>query len=207
MLYHGTSSRHLSKILAEGIRPRHRKNSVWDCASIDSHVYMTEAYALHYAGAAADDKDNLLIAEIDPDELDRHGTKYPDEDFLAQVAPHNFLSEKNLIEKTKWFAEHIDDYQIMWSASLKGLGNMALRGLVPVTAIKRIAVIDRKAPIRYASDPSITITNFRLLGSYYKKLSQHIFEPVQKSDDEECFVMRKVHDIPRKGIEIMEIGK
>jgi hypothetical protein len=74
-LYHGTTSRHLSKILAEGLTPGNQnQNSNWEhsVAASTSTVYLTNAYALFFANQALTDEgtdDILAVLEIDIDQL------------------------------------------------------------------------------------------------------------------------------------------
>jgi len=67
---HGTSSIHLESILREGLKPRGTKASNWKAASHADLVYLSQAYALHYAGNAVDKEGgNIVLVEIDTDLL------------------------------------------------------------------------------------------------------------------------------------------
>ena len=54
-LYHGTTTKHLDKILKQGITPRHDRPSNWDKhPSREDMVYLTNAYAIYFAQVCCD---------------------------------------------------------------------------------------------------------------------------------------------------------
>ena len=72
-LYHGTSERHLRKILKEGILPRvsskNEGNWAHTVESANDRVYLTKGYAPYFANCAAEENERWVIIEIDKNKL------------------------------------------------------------------------------------------------------------------------------------------
>ena len=72
-LYHGTSERHLKRILKEGILPRvsSQNEGNWNhtVESATDRVYLTKGYAPYFANCAAEENERWVIIEVDKDKL------------------------------------------------------------------------------------------------------------------------------------------
>lgn len=137
ILYHGTSSKYLDIILKKGIKPRANKKSNWSEQSQKEYVYLTDMYPLFFSlQATKTKKDKLVILEIEGHDLDDN-LFYPDDDYIwwmqkLKKQPIELEAAGNLIQYN----------QNIWEESLNMLGCIAYRGIVPVNAIKRYAIID-----------------------------------------------------------------
>ena len=85
LLYHGTSAAHLPAIVAKGLRPRRAGPGNWGhtIASGADRVYLTSAYSLYYAAAAADGGAGAVL------EIDTRGLR-----------PANFVPDVDVLEHT-----------------------------------------------------------------------------------------------------------
>ena len=187
LLYHGTTKSALVHIVDEGIKPRGADRGNWPDA-VDSHpdaVYLTTSYALHFARCARDKYDDEFVAvvEIDSEHPSmKQGLFAPDEDFMEQATRNNpdfnFLKRryKDMVERTAYFRERCrDDYRGYWEMSVQHLGTCAYYGHVPVEAITRYALIRYNHNLCLASDPTITLANYAILGNYYRHLTRLVF--------------------------------
>ena len=222
-LYHGTCERVARIAMEHGILPRFDSGapSHWDdCPSSDEHVYLTVAYAPYFAmGATHIEGDGRwAIIEIDTDLLP-YGEDglVPDEDFLEQAtrSPEDRqriqeLSESSdwtlhadadMVERTRWFREHLHWFADHWEDSIKGLGNCAHAGEIPPEAITRVSFIDPQQlnPIcQMALDPTISLLNYRFCEDKYRSLTRWMFgEDVNPSD----FGILTVPQIAPEGLE------
>jgi hypothetical protein len=218
-LYHGTSSQWLPKIRNEGIKPRGRSKGNWS-TTIESNpnaVYLTDAYPLHFAEKARGDKKHpSVVFEIDTDKLNPF-LFAPDEDFLEQATRNSpefpEIKDKSMHERTKWFRRRaFKKYKYLFDESLKGLGTCCYYGIIPPKAITRYALIEPKAPLKFMSDPSISLMNYKIMGEYYRTLVRHLFnDPLPEIKDEVSKVLGldKLAQVPRDGIFVtnLEVGK
>ena len=170
ILYHGTSMSALTCISDEGVlRPGVRCN--WpDAPSRSDMIYLTNCYAPHFAIAAASEYDRPVVLEIEVsrDTLEQKG--FPDEDFLYQArgpAQRDITHDdcRELVFSNKNLA----------SLSLERLGTIALRGTIPHTSIRRVAVITRPVPWALMFDPTISIMNHTILGKFYENSLRLLF--------------------------------
>lgn len=178
-LYHGTNEKHLKAILAEGIKPRGKKPGNWKhtVKSRADAVYLSLGYAPYFA-AQATPKGRMAIIEIDTKKLNPWKLA-PDEDCLAQ-ADKSATRIPGLMDRTAAYRERLQDYtgENQWWASVNLIGNCCHLGEIEPDAITRVAVADiGKTPslLMACCDPSITITNWRLIGSKYRGLTKWIF--------------------------------
>jgi hypothetical protein len=175
-LYHGTSTRYLEKIMQGGLRPRGRKKGNWGHTVEGSSdcIYLTVAYAHHFALESLKDKrERCVIVEIDTNLLDTHWL-VPDEDALAF---HNKKdSNKSLIELSEEYKHRLLEFAgtKAWEASINLMGNCAHFGRIPEEAITRIVSFSREG-VWLFSDPSISPLNYQIMGDYYRNLISHTF--------------------------------
>jgi len=156
-LYHGTSIDNAKRIIKEGFKDRlvSKKNN-WK-GKFRSHsgfIYLTRAYPFYYGMNTAKSKDKLasvLLVEVDEKDL------YPDDDFLRQVLKTN--DDRIDLEKYK-------EYGLL---SLENIGNVSIK---PGKIKKVIGYkdFDITKMWRY-SDPSMHIMNYKILGGYYRRLT------------------------------------
>lgn len=182
-LYHGTTARVARAALTGGLRPRGNRKSNWEHApSRSDAVYLTSAYALHFATCCENDREKQWgIVEVETDRLNPFRLA-PDEDFLEQRGRKHDGVEGDMLARTKHYRDRLWNYQCdtdgkpNWLHSVEGLGNCAHEGPIPADAITRIALISKdRSDIRWASDPTISLINFRILGGYYNALTGLIF--------------------------------
>lgn len=176
LLYHGTDARYYDSVTKYGLRPRGTRKGCWDAnSSIPGHVYLTDCYAGYFAlnSAWASINPELMLIEIDLSLLDS-SKLYPDEDFV-QFAASDIPKSAN---KNLWVKKNIHLYQDFWEQSLKELGNIAYRGVIPNTAITRIArVFYNDAPEICMSmlDASITRLNRLYVGPIHAAYTKFLF--------------------------------
>lgn len=179
LLYHGTSSRLLGRILSQGIKPRgSRRKGNWE--SYPSHpelVYLTTAYAPYFAWHAADVRkgERATIVEVDGGRL-AESRLFPDEDFVAQCVSQT--ERRPLEDVHSKVRDTIFYYGDLASASVEHLGNVAHRGVVEPGAITRVATIDLEKQRDLAwvcMDPSISLLNYKHCGKKYRSVIAWIF--------------------------------
>lgn len=130
-LYHGTALRHLEGIRQHGLIPRGEGPGNWpEFPSRDDLVYLTTAYAPHFAKCAAQDKEPWVIIEIESDNLPE--PLLPDEDFLEQATRNDEnLKGRSLAERTEFFRNNIQDYMHHAQDSIDALGTCATTRVPP----------------------------------------------------------------------------
>lgn len=177
LLYHGTTSRHLSRILSQGIEPRgKRRKGNWD--SFPSHpdlVYLTTAYAPYFAWHAARKGEKAMIVEVDGSRI-ADSCLFPDEDFVSQCVSKT--ERRPLSEVHPKIRDTIFYYGDLAAASIEHLGNVAHRGAVDPAAITRLATIDleKRRDLAWACmDPSISLVNYKFCGGKYRSVIAWIF--------------------------------
>ncbi len=249
-LYHGTNAAHVPSIMKGGLKPRGKKaKGNWGHTITSRHdaIYLTNAYAPYFAMNSTGGERKGAIIEIDSERLNFLNL-VPDEDALEQFTKRGIMSGKipakgeaplewSMEKRTRFYRDRLQNYAGMeqWKDSLKAMGNCAYLGPIPASAITRIAIIDvDKAPVLAinAIQPSITITNYRLVGDRYRGYIKWIFgddlgedAPRENFTDEQVMAlaaeqgysvesyapMRYSYILPpeseRAGIEIMEIKR
>jgi hypothetical protein len=137
-LYHGTSAALIPRLEREGLLPRtHSKNKGNWGHTVPSNpkaVYLTDAYAWHFAAASS--KDTGLILEIDKSKL-KPWKLAPDEDFLEQVSrkigppehPHLAPTDWSMKKRTLFYRKTaIRDFAHLTEESLSHGNGRLLRG-------------------------------------------------------------------------------
>jgi len=183
ILYHGTNTANLKKILKDGICPRGNNEGNWEhtIRSRNDMVYLTNSYAVYFAmcSMSEDDMHSMVVdpvvleVEVDTKSL------YPDEDFMEQATRNNamwqdyFMSigHEDMTARTEYFRDNISEFQDDYTNSLKYLGNACYLGEIKPESIKRYSVLDVGKVWEY-SDPTITLMNYKICGSKYRKLSK-----------------------------------
>ena len=181
-LYHGTSESHARSIVHEGIHPRGEGDGEgegedrgnWDVPSSPDMVYLTRVYAGYFAAAASESNEKWAIVEVSVD----HVNLLPDEDFLEQAtrdSPDTVCPLCGMEARTEWFRDNLHNFSHHALDSLDAIGNVAHRGMIPVSNITRATLFDpRKSPMLaiMAVDPAICIANHRFMGDRYRALTR-----------------------------------
>ena len=176
-LVHGTSLAVVDKIIQSGLTPRGKRKSLWEVPSNNQSIYLTNAYALHFAMNASA-TDGALI-EIDTSDLPQEYL-FADEDALEQTyrtnrtAPPEELQQMPMRELTEWFSKQLQQAKLLgfdhvWS--LRTLGNCCYMGGIPESAVTRIVQIkdlNKAWWIRFF-DPTITLANYKFVGKRYQQ--------------------------------------
>ena len=124
-------------------------------------VYLSSAYAPFYAMSNNARKLALIKVDVDSKHL------YPEDDFLMLTQDKKTYNQKDL-DKVD-----LSKYKKLWKESLQYMGNVAIRP-------HNIKIID----VRYFDgdnlimkcDPVISPINFKIMGQYYKDLTNWIYE-------------------------------
>ena len=174
ILYHGTSTKYLDKILKKGLTPRKSLGvkSNWDAESRDDMIYLTSAYAPYFAQACVGSNGGdplVLEVEVESNNL------YPDEDFLEQYLRNKNITKGDIHERTKFYKDNLEVFKHYTKKSLNGLGNACHKGIIYPKRIRRYVVLDARKIIMY-SDPTITRANYTILGHHYNEIcSEYIW--------------------------------
>lgn len=188
-LYHGTSTKHLDKMLTEGIKPTGVTGvkSLWEVESAKDRVYLTSTYALYFAiHAAMKDECDAVVIEVDVDE----NQLIPDEDFLAQVKYKD--SEHDLITLTELIRDDIPNYSKfdtiqLAEASLNNLGTVSISEVKPEQIIRHVIVPNHHLAdiVMSHCDPTISVMHHKLMSTVYKENMLALFAqyPTEIVDD------------------------
>lgn len=176
-LCHGTSSRALDRILREGLKPRGRRGGNWkEYPSHPSMVYLTDAFAPYFAGAATRGKDQPLILETELERLDET-CLFPDEDLIGQALARN---EKWPLPKAQRYAiRHLERWQDKWELGMKHMGTVGHLGTIPPSAFTRYALLDTKVrpQLGMLMDPSgVSPIIYQHMGEQYRATQRWLFD-------------------------------
>ena len=218
LLYHGTSAAFLDEIKQKGILPRRiskgRDNWKHTVSSNKDAVYLTTAYAWHFASHASNDKKGLIL-EIDRDLLPDYFRLCPDEDFLEQatrkqVGPNFAPLDWSMKKRTLYYRKNAISNPLMADKSLEHMGTAAYYGTIPWSAVTRYAVVDwqkNKWAWFRASDSMVSMMNYRILQDRHKAFTRWFFnDPVTAHElsGEGEYQYDKLDDDIRKFVEQQE---
>jgi RNA:NAD 2''-phosphotransferase len=191
ILFHGTSSRWLDQILAQGIRPRRRTrfegNWTDTVNSHANHVYLTDSYAPYFAECAIPSEDHKSVPVVFVVDTLRIPQLVADEDAIEQVErrshPNEIFSKSDVYERTRRFATMAPRLaasgKFTHHDSLTALGTCAAVDTIPRQAI--IGYIRLKRVYSWQVwDPTITLENYRFMGDFYRHVSEYLW--LGKSD-------------------------
>lgn len=135
--------------------------SNWEGSALSNKgfVYLTSAYAFYFAMAASNNQPKASVIKV---EIDTKSV-YPDEDLL------HFLG----LPEERWRGKNFLGFKFLGERSLQDLGNVAVR------PTKILRIVGRKdfdiREMMYFSDPSISPMNYKILGGYYRTLTDKWF--------------------------------
>ena len=162
VLYHGTSVEAANKIRQSGFITDASHN--WDVHSKPNFVYLSKAYAPFYAMTAKSKNENkraIIKVKVDLDKL------YPEDDFIMYVLgkPRYTQGELDII--------NLEDYKGLVSESLKYMGNAC--AYPEDIQIVGITEFDSRR-LMMVCDPSISPINYKVMGTYYERLSEWLYQ-------------------------------
>lgn len=158
-LYHGTTVESARRIKREGFKYGVKYNWVGKIKSKKGYIYLSLAYAPFYAMTAKSSSDKRAIVKVSVNKRDL----YPDEDFLYRTA---------IGSKVYTSGFDLKQYKHLAGESLKYLGNAcALPKDIKVIGVREF---DARR-LFMVCDPSITPINYKIMGHYYKKLTEWIY--------------------------------
>jgi hypothetical protein len=181
-LYHGTSSRHLDRILEHGLVPRGNAVSNWEAASANDHIYLTAAYGMYFAQSSRKARsEDLLIVEIDTELLPDRSALHADEDTVWFLHQHGAIDDRFMppegttdkYEQAMHYSRmlrQLSEHGIGYEKSLELLGNCSYEGAIPVSAITGLVRYTEAEGPWWLSfhDPVISHLNYRFHGSEYR---------------------------------------
>ncbi len=180
ILYHGTSSSHLDRILKEGLRPRSVTGiSNWGgkVESKTGFIYLTTAYPVYFAlQAAMNEKAELAILEVDvPDNC-----LYPDEDFVAHCLKITEDKYKHMDLKDINPLVDMEKYRHQWITSLEFNGNVAVKRVEPNQIKRHVTIPLNKrnggAILRLGGDSRPVPLNYKVCGQGYRAFMKRLFD-------------------------------
>lgn len=196
VIAHGTKLSALPLISTSGILPRWKsKRNNWKhtVGSNPDAFYLTSAYAFYFASGAAEVAETQALIEVDifdPLVIDQ-GLLQADEDAIEQVMRGRANAEPermrgwDMKRRTLYYRSRA--HLFPWRDSLKALGTLAYRGIIPPQALHRVVTISPDAGMRLifecGMDPVISVLNFSMLGQRYEAAQRWLFgdEPELRS--------------------------
>jgi hypothetical protein len=183
-LYHGTSESRAHKILSgQGIRPRgdnHTGHWVHTIESNPNAVYLTDAYAMHFAAeACASTDDRWAIFEVETTRL-AEALLTPDEDFLEQATrgKDSLPVHWDMNRRTRYYRDEAREFAEKWALSLEHMGTLGYYGTIPVEAITRVSYFaPGKNPdaMMNMTGAQIMLANYAIVGTQYKAWTRWLF--------------------------------
>ena len=159
-LFHGTSAINAKRIEKSGFA---EAKSNWKVTSKKGFIYLSTAYAPFYAMNANRNGYKLALIKVSVDE----SCLFPDDDFLMRAMGKPVYTQTELDEI------ELENYQEHWIKSLEYMGNVA--AYPDDIEIVGVTYFNGKN-LLFRCDPSITPINYRIMGNYYKDLSEWLYQ-------------------------------
>lgn len=160
ILYHGTTER--AGLLIQKIGFKRNVRRRWKIKSKEGFVYLSLAYAPFFAQVYNKGEYGALVrCRVDEDKL------YPDDDYVMDVIFKKPVYTQEDLDKV-----NLEDFKSCWKESLQYLGNVSAK--VEDVTIEGVRIFDIRK-LLFVCDPTITRMNYKIMGSYYKKLTEHIY--------------------------------
>jgi len=173
ILYHGTSEKNAKMIEKEGFVSDKKYN--WKVKSKNGFVYLSSAYAPFYAMGSNRKGNGLALIKVEVDSKDC----FPEDDFLMIIVKNQNAKSPDDIKMSVTYTQeeldkvNLEDWKHFWKNSLEYMGNVAVRP--EKIKILGIRYFDGK-DLLWKCDPVISTLNFKIMGDYYKELTEWIFE-------------------------------
>jgi hypothetical protein len=180
-LYHGTSARHLPSILKSGLQPRKvHGNSNWegDIQSKADFVYLTDAYPVYFALAAAEIGEDLAVIRVEVDER----ILFPDEDYVALCLKTHDRFYKNIPITEINAMIDLYNYRQFWVESLKYNGKAAIPFVRPEAITGHVVIDsdDMQTILATGGDSVPMPLPYQLLGEKYRQILEEMFRSSPK---------------------------
>lgn len=160
-LYHGTSAVNARHIQKEGFRTDIKSN--WPVKSKLGFIYFSTAYAPFYAMKATKRYRMALIkVHINEDKL------FPEDDFIMTCCKGLPVYKQSDIDNI-----NLCSFRHLWRESIDVMGTVA--AYPEDITIEGITEFDGRNLLSIC-DPSISPTNYQLLGTYYRYLSDWLYK-------------------------------
>jgi len=167
ILYHGTSGRNARKIMKQGFTPGLKYN--WHVQSKPGFVYLSLGYAPFYAMYSTKNSVEGAIIKVEVDEK----VLYPEDDFIMAALKKPRYTQDDLDRvDLNFFKQYASD-------SLKFLGNACAKP--EDIKIVGCTYFDM-SKLLYVCDPVISSLNYQIMGDYYRKLTEWIYEGNKPED-------------------------
>lgn len=207
LLYHGTTKSVADKALKSGLKPRGTRRSMWDQKSDPNSVYLTNAYAPYFSVAACGVKNETFgaVLQIDTDKIKTNFLSqalfFADEDACEQATRKSFPEDWNMNRRTDFWRDNplvANKNGLDWKWSLDVLGTCRYNEIIPSEAITKVAIWNEKEyPMVFIFDPTITLINYQIMGSRYRRLTQMF---MQEPETEEIQEIDKMLESQEQGI-------
>ncbi len=168
ILYHGTTVESAERIKEDGFVPDKKYN--WKVNSKKGFVYLSKAYTPFYAMTAKSRKKNRVIIKVNVDEK----KLYPDDDFVMLAIFNKKVFTQKELDKVILIR-----YKYLVKPSLRFMGNCCAKS----KDIKILGMTEFDASgLIMVCDPAISPTNYKIMGHYYEKLTEWIYEGKNPTD-------------------------
>jgi hypothetical protein len=158
ILFHGTSEKAGKQIMEHGFGSG---KANWKVVGKPGFIYLSLAYAPFYAMASHASSGALIKVEVDEEDL------YPEDDFIMTV-----LFKKPVYNQAELDKVDLEKFKHLAKDSLRFMGNACAKfDKVKILGVK---FFDMRG-LLIVCDPSITPINYAILGRYYNKLTNAIF--------------------------------
>jgi hypothetical protein len=170
ILYHGTTAERGKQIEEKGFT---QKEATWKVASKPGFVYFSLAYAPFYSTAQHDSNEAALVkVEVQDDKL------YPDDDFIMLA-----VLGKKVYTQEDLDSVDLEDYKYLADASLLHLGSASAK--IEDIIIIGVSYFDA-TKLLHICDPMISPLNYKIMGDYYKKLTETLYDGGIEAAIESC---------------------
>ncbi|MBA5777302.1 hypothetical protein H2509_09200 [Stappia sp. F7233] len=169
VFYHGTTGDIALAALRDGIKPGVdlASASSKQAGSPSSHVYLTDACAVHFAAAAAtrSGAQYAAILEIDGDHLDPARYR-ADEYAYEQIRRGSDGIAGSPLERAAHYRGTLDNDLRQAVETLDAMGSFAYEGTIPAHAIMRVALLQMAPPIepvKWSINSSVSVQNYHFV--------------------------------------------
>jgi hypothetical protein len=137
ILYHGTDSKNLESILANGLLPRKETGNIvytGGLASNQDFTYLTRYNPVAHAYSIDENKPVILKVDVDENDL------YPDEDYLERELTLESLCSTGIAWEGNPADIDISKYKDKWKESYLIFGNVAIKSVPPEKIVDHVVL-------------------------------------------------------------------